>query len=228
MNRCNSFLIKKMKLLFLDCETAGLPINRYMAFTNTNIWPTILQISWQYIDYNTNTMSVLKNSEYFVKLRGKWNADAERIHRIPESIIQKFGKEPSEVFDDFAKDLTNCDIVIAHNMYFDRNCIMSEFQRLYDKGLLDKKPLELWPQNKKIICTMMKTRSFCAIPFQNQTSKPGEFKFPKLAELYAKLFGKEYDISGAELHNSTHDVSCLINCFKQLLEIPEFSNILST
>ena len=69
---------------------------------------------------------------------------------------------------------------------------------------------------------MVKTKEYCGIKFPNSK----DFKFPKLAELYAKIFGKEYDISGAELHNSKHDVSCLILCFKELLLLPDFANIL--
>jgi len=50
-------------------------------------------------------------------------------------------------------------------------------------------------------------------------------KFPRLNELYLKLFDAEYDISGANLHNAKHDVSCLVMCVKKLAMMPEFTGL---
>jgi DNA polymerase III alpha subunit (gram-positive type) len=212
-----------MKLLFLDCETSGLPANHYMSYTQTSMWPNILQISWQCIDTDNN-WTVLKSADHFIKSRGPWNKDAERIHQIPESIVQQFGKDPLTVFSEFELDIADCDMIIAHNMTFDKKCIMAEIQRLYNAGTIKKTALDIWPLKKATLCTMVKTKLFCGIKFP----KSEDYKFPKLAELYAKLFDKAYDISGAELHNSKHDVSCLIMCFKQMLLLPEFTGLLST
>lgn len=211
-----------MNLLFIDCETSGLPANRYASYLQTNMWPYILQISWQCV--NSTDWSCTKSADYFIKPRGPWSQEAEKIHQIPESIVLQFGKDPLVVFNELIEDISNCDIIIAHNLSFDKNCILAEIQRLYTAGLLSKKPITYWPLTKKNLCTMVKTKNYVAIEFPNSK----DFKFPKLGELYAKLFGKIYDISGAELHNSKHDVSCLIICFKQLLLLPEFANILTT
>ena len=211
-----------MKLLFIDCETSGLPANRHISYIQTNMWPNILQISWQCVD--SETWSIYKTEDHFVESRGKWNQDAERIHKIPESLIQNFGKSPLEVFTKLENDIRMCDMIIAHNLNFDKNCILAEFKRLYTSELIKNNPLQVWPINKKSLCTMVLTKRFAGSKFP----KSNDYKFPKLSELYAKLFGKEYDISGAELHNSSNDVSCLIMCFKQLLTIPDFAHVLST
>ena len=213
-----------MLVLFLDTETNGLPQNRYAPYTSTEMWPHVIQISWQVVD--TDTWNVVKEEDHFLKPRAVWNADAERIHQIPESIATKFGKEPLEVFGKLHKDLLTCKAIVAHNMSFDKTAIMSELQRLYVKKAYDVNPVVFWNKLNEV-CTMMKTKQFCGLKFKDSKSGSQEFKFPRLNELYLKLFGTEYDISGANLHNAKHDVSCLVMCVKELMKLPAFSTLLN-
>lgn len=208
-----------MKLLFIDTETNGLPKNRYAPYTSPEMWPHILQISWQLVD--SESWAVISEYDSFVKLRTDWNKDAERIHQIPESIVTKFGKEPLNVFQELSTVLQDSDVVISHNIMFDKTVIMSEVQRLYESGA-PLEPRKFWNSGIKEICTMNTTKTFCGIKFPDSNA----FKYPKLNELYSKLFDKTYDISGASLHNSKHDVSCLVMCVKQMLTLPQFSNLL--
>jgi len=183
------------------------------------MWPHILQISWQQID--SESWAVISEYDSFVKLRTEWNKDAERIHQIPESIVTKFGKDPIVVFQELGSILKESDLVISHNIMFDKTVIMSEVQRLYESGApLD--PRKFWKSGIKEICTMNVSKTFCGIKFPDSNA----FKYPKLNELYNRLFDKTYDISGASLHNSKHDVSCLVMCFKAMLSLAEFSNLL--
>ena len=209
-----------MIVLFLDTETNGLPQNRYAPYTSTEMWPHVIQISWQVVD--TDNWTVLKEEDHFLKPRASWCADAERIHQIPESIAKKFGKEPLEVFKKLHTDLLLCSTFIAHNMSFDKTAIMSEIQRLYVKNDYDVNPTQFWNKLNEV-CTMVKTKQFCGLKFKDGNG----LKFPKLNELYLKLFGTEYDISGANLHNAKHDVSCLVMCVKELLSKPDFTNLLN-
>lgn len=212
-------LIKQMKVLFFDTETNGLPKNRYAPYTSTEMWPHVVQISWQIID--TDTWLVLKEEDHFLKPRTVWDKEAERIHQIPESIAKKFGKEPLDVFKLLQGDLLLCSSMVAHNMTFDKTAIMSELQRLYISGQYTISPTKFWNGIKEV-CTMNATKVFCDLKFKEGTG----LKFPRLNELYLKLFGAEYDISGANLHNAKHDVSCLVMCVKKLLELREFSKLL--
>lgn len=205
---CSRSIKKIMLLLFLDCETNGLPLNRLAPFTAIEMWPRLIQLSWQIIDYPS--WEVVEEHDYFVKSDAIWSKDAERIHRIPEGIVQKFGKPVSDVLKHLAVSIGKADKVISHNLSFDRTTILAEYQRLWLAGCIDKRPKEVW--SKADICTMVATKNFCAIPFPSGAG----YKFPKLEELYEKLFGKKYDISGAELHNSANDVSCLISCVREL------------
>jgi len=208
-----------MKLLFLDTETNGLPKNRYAPFTSPEMWPHVLQISWQIVDSET----WLKESDYdsYIKLRGAWNKDAERVHQIPEGIVTELGKEPEIVFRELAAVFKKCSVVISHNMMFDKTVIMSEIQRLKEAGIAID-PRQVWPSTVKEVCTMSMTKEFCGIRFANST----DYKYPKLNELYLKLFGSPYDISGASLHNSKNDVSCLVMCVMKMVLLPPFSKLL--
>jgi hypothetical protein len=83
-------------------------------------------------------------------------------------------------------------------------------------------PSKFW-NNTKNICTMNLTKQFCGIKFKNSD----DLKFPKLGELYTKLFNRDYDISGADLHNAKHDVSCLVLCVNELLKLNQFADLLT-
>jgi DNA polymerase-3 subunit epsilon len=208
-----------MIVIFLDTETNGLPLNRYAPYTATEMWPHVIQISWQVVD--TDTWSVLKEEDHLLLPRATWNADAERIHQIPESLAKKFGKSPLDVFKKLHADLESSGAVIAHNMNFDKTAIMCEIQRLYLAGTYNLSPVQFW-SSRNDICTMVKTKQLCGLKFKDGN----DLKFPRLNELYLKLFGVEYDISGAALHNSKHDVGCLIMCVRELMSKPEFADLL--
>ena len=207
----------KMKLLFIDTETNGLPVNRFAPFTYTGNWPEIIQISWQLVD--SDTWQTEEEYDAFLKPSGIWSKEAERVHQIPESIVAKFGKDKTMVFTSFKNAIDLCDCVISHNMLFDKTVILCEVQRLWESGKVPLKPGLFWKRGVRDICTMVSTKEFCEIQFADKSG----FKYPKLNELYAKLFSKTYDISGADLHNSKNDVECLIMCFKELIKLPQFS-----
>jgi len=205
-----------MKLLFIDSETNGLPQSRYAAYTEPSMWPHIIQLSWQIIE--SDTWELLHEEDVFLKPRAPWSVEAERIHQIPEAIAARFGKDPAEVLARFHNDLHKCDIVLGHNLSFDKTAILAEAQRLYEAGKSGS-ATTFWKRGIKELCTMVLTKQFCNIKFKDSE----DLKFPRLAELYAKLFNKEYDISGADLHNAKHDVSCLVLCVQTLSRMPQFS-----
>jgi len=129
-----------MKVLFFDTETNGLPKNRYAPYTSTEMWPHVIQISWQIVD--TDSWQVIKEEDHFLKPRAVWDKEAERIHQIPESIAKNFGKDPVDVFKLLKDDLLLCSSMVAHNMTFDKTAIMSELQRLYISGQYTISPVK--------------------------------------------------------------------------------------
>jgi hypothetical protein len=82
-------------------------------------------------------------------------------------------------------------------MEFDEKIVGAEFLRLGYQNYLENK-------NKK--CTMKSSTSFCRL-----TGPYGQ-KWPKLQELYQKLFKKQYD----NAHSALADVRACAECYFEL------------
>lgn len=66
--------------------------------------------------------------------------------------------------------------------------------------------------NKPSVCTMERTTNWCAIP--NPNSYYGGYKYPKLQELYAKLFGENF----TDAHDALADIRATKKCYFELIE----------
>jgi len=82
-------------------------------------------------------------------------------------------------------------------MSFDEKIVGAEFLRNGMPNII---------QSKSKICTMERTTNFCAI------DGPYGYKWPKLSELYYKLFGTYFD----EAHNASVDIIATAKCFWEL------------
>jgi DNA polymerase III epsilon subunit-like protein len=159
---------------------------------------------------DTTTWGTLEKHDYLVKTGAEWNADAQRVHRIPETLVTRFGLPPAEVIGYLATSIRGVDTIVCHNLAFDKAVVLAEAQRLYEAGY-GVKPKDIW--SKPDFCTMVATKTFCAVPFAGGGQG---FKFPKLNELYQTTFGRAYDVSGADLHDAANDAACLVSCVKEL------------
>lgn len=100
----------------------------------------------------------------------------------------------------FKLTLQRSQYLIAHNITFDKGVVGAECLRYNMPEVLE---------NIKLIDridTMKKTIDFCAIPSQYG------FKFPKLSELYFKLFGRNFE----DAHDALVDVRAMVECFFEL------------
>jgi DNA polymerase-3 subunit epsilon len=119
-----------------------------------------------------------------------------------ELIAEKnhFRKNENENGVSFLNDLVNDiktydSILVGHNIWFDKNVVGSELRRQKMFNVLI---------NMKFICTMQQTTEFCEL----------NNKYPKLDELYQKLFNKSFE--GA--HDALNDVKATAKCFFKLTE----------
>ena len=101
------------------------------------------------------------------------------------------------VINEFIEDLNVATNVVGHNVAFDKKILGAEMIRLGMKDELEK---------KKSYCTMQSSIDFCKIP-----GKYG-FKYPKLQELYRKLFDEDFE----DAHNAMSDVEATEKCFWEL------------
>lgn len=176
--------------LVIDIETSGLP----QKSNNGTIYPEILQISWVL----TNKKGlVLKKNSFIIDTTFIRNNNHSEFVNIDFEVARMVKFPLAHALKKLAEDIKMCDFVVAHNIEFDIEILGYYYIKTYGIN-----PFKI----KKMICTMKSTIDFCKIP-----SNYG-YKYPKLSELYFKLFG--YQVKNS--HNAEIDVLHTLKCFKKL------------
>lgn len=184
--------------IVLDTETNGKILDYKLPCENVDNYPRLSQLSYKIYDGNAKLIKtfnefviptgwVFPNEKFFIE-----NADIKKNFEI--------GKPVKEVLQEFIKDRLSCSYIVAHNINFDTKVMRAEMIRA---GFL----VEF---KAKKYCTMMKSISYCKIPFPS--GKKGN-KYPSLTELYNHLFKGTFD--GA--HDSMNDVDACAKCFFELI-----------
>ena len=181
--------------LFFDTETTGVPRNYKAPSSDTRNWPRLVQLAWILADEEGNRIhegNLIVKPEGFVI-----PTDATKIHGITTQKALAEGILLKDAISMFKADLDLANFVVGHNVDFDKKIVGAEMVRL---GMSD----ELG--RKKSYCTMLSTTNFCKIP------GPYGYKYPKLQELYKKLFGKEFD----NAHDAMSDIEATEQSFWEL------------
>lgn len=184
-------------IFFFDTETTGLPPRR-VSPSDTDKWSEcrIVQIAWQIHDLDTHAL--LKKQEFIIRPDGFTIPDAAaNIHGITTTIAQEHGVPFSDVMAVLATDLESITTAVAHNMEFDDRVLLSELFRYNLSDITNQ-----WNHIPKKCTMRMGTLS-------------GQ-KWPKLAELYARLFDTPHDPS-LTLHRADADVHLCAECYFRLL-----------
>ena len=203
-------LVKQTMLtaLFFDTETNGLPVDRNALTSDTTKWPHILQLSWSLTKYEDNAFTLISTATNYLYLPSEipWNTGSAAIHKIPEATVRS-GSDARDVLKGFQEAAAKADVIIAHNLAFDKPVIRAAVYRLNSS-----ENFSWWPTLE--YCTMEHTKALCKLP--TKFAKPSDpWKYPRLVELYKYLFNKEAD--KAALHTASGDVAILIACFEELL-----------
>lgn len=210
-----------MKILFFDTETTGLPLDYYEPYTNVKNWPRLVQLSWILEDTDTNEVTehdfIIKPVGFIIPFA------ATKIHHITHGRAERNGKPIKDVLLLFDLDLLKADLLVGHNIEFDLNIVAAEFYRLKKDKECDLAPRTI----NKIINTLFSKPEFCTMETGSYYTKietyNGEYKWPKLIELYRHLFG--HDFKGA--HNSLDDIRATRECFWEMLRL-DISDILTS
>ncbi len=193
-----------MRALFFDTETTGLPKERNKpASQGPNNWPEPVSISWAV----TDGPKIIRAKSYLIQPQG-WQIppDSIKIHGITQQMAEQDGVDLRHVMKEFIRDLLHVDIIIAHNLEFDRNVITAA--ALYH--CRDDVALK-WPTYE--FCTCENSRSICKLPTYKPTLS-GIYKAPKLTELYVHAF--KNPPPEILLHTSLGDVLILVAAFFKL------------
>lgn len=182
----------KTVICVIDIETDGLP-SRTPEGIN---YPNIVQVAWILMDSEGN---IYKKDSDLINYPNIIYTDAFKVNKIDIEIVKKIGKQPEDVFRRLISDVRISDYIVAHNVNFDLPILRNQLSlyRIPDAF-----------KDKTTICTMKETVDFC-----NIENYDGKLKYPKLTELYEKLFRYEID----QIHNAEADVLITAKCFKELL-----------
>jgi len=188
---------RSIMFLFLDCETTGLPNNYRAPSSAVDNWPRVVSIAWR---MSKGPRQPVSEGSAIIKPEGfVIPAEATAIHGITQDQADKEGENLSAILLSLIWRIEDSNVVVGHNIEFDAKVIGAEFIRRVNIDPLELKPL---------ICTMRQSTDFCKIP------GPYGVKWPKLGELYKKLF--ESEIEGQ--HSSAADVEACERCFWELVQ----------
>jgi DNA polymerase III epsilon subunit-like protein len=197
-----------LNVLFFDTETNGLPLDRRALTSDVAKWPHVLQISWTLKSYTDTSSKTLETQTTYLKLPDDipWNDESAKFHKISKKSIEG-GTDPRETLNAFKEAVKKANVLVAHNLAFDKPVVRAAFYRLNAS-----EDFKWWPTFE--YCTMDTTKALCKLP--SKYAKPGDlWKWPTLPELYKFLYG--VDISGVVLHTAEGDTNVLIQCFDALL-----------
>ena len=206
-----------MKVLIFDTETSGLPKgkNKIPTLDTLSNWPHIVQFSYILYDTSTCEIDIMKDS--IVRLPEGIDICDEcvKIHGITNEISASKGILLEDVLTDFMNTLEKADLLVAHNIDFDKNVIMAEILRKYS----DINSIEKWTTYyntittyKKYYCTMQESIDLCNRKYVNKWTGSIRLKFPNLSELNMHLF----NYIPKNLHNSLYDIIVCLRCFHMM------------
>jgi DNA polymerase III epsilon subunit-like protein len=189
-----------MRLVFLDTETTGLPKYRNASALQAPYnWPDIVSVAWIVYDKG----QLISSSYALIKPQG-WviGPESTKIHGITQAYANEHGSNMGFILNNLANDLKEANVVIGHNLEFDRNVLFNAY-----KWQLNLNPLHFWPARE--ICTMLKATDELKIPSKFPTTyRP--YKPPSLLELYEATFPGR-TIEGQ--HNAEKDVEVLTEIY---------------
>lgn len=188
--------------LFFDTETTGLPLDHKLPSTDTANWPRLVQVGWILAKDDGTELS---SGNYVVYPKGfDIPKEASNIHGFTTEIAKNKGLPLDSVVNMFFRDFKKADCIVGHNVSFDQKVMGAEFIRLGRKDPM---------YTKRAICTMHGGTEYCQLK-----GKYGKYKWPKLQELYFKLFGTNFD----DAHDAMADIRATARCFWKMKELGIF------
>ena len=187
--------------LFVDTETTGLPKDFQAPHTKLALWPRIVSVSWALF---AERDSQLLYRYHIIRPNGfTIPSESRRVHGIDTQRAMTEGIDLAVALSQLNRDVSACrpGLLVAHNMAFDRPVLLAEYLRANIGESISALPT---------FCTMITTAELCGLyPMRN-----GQHKWPKLAELYFRIFG----VQPSAAHHAGSDVLNCAKCFFHLQE----------
>jgi DNA polymerase III epsilon subunit-like protein len=208
--------IRRRFVLVFDVETTGLlPKNKVGQEIPIESYPYIIQLSFVLYDLYQHNAVITFDS--YVKIPDNIEIPDEviKLTGITKTLCQEKGKDILEILTHFYDAYMKSETITAHNIDFDEKMILIELQRNHI-DVLGNIPYCFTLFNRiyerlrgvERFCTMKKGIYICAVKTETRTFR----KWPKLSELYKKLFNEIPD----GLHNSMVDVDACLRCYLRM------------
>lgn len=230
-------------VLTFDFETSGLPKNSWVDYeiqtvykngmmfgtSNETDYPHAIQLSYILYDNLTNKAKVVNemirlpdgveitDSSYLIH-KISLDMTQGKTRRIKSRKTRKYRYDYNYTIDKvlhtFMKDYQKADIIVSHNVQFDKNMLLVEMDRLRkipsDKYLIFNDYIQEIYFSNKFYCTALHGKSVWKNVGINYKGV-SYYKIPKLSILYQTLFGVLPNEE--KLHNALYDVVICIRCF---------------
>ena len=187
-------------IIVFDTETTGLPITisfgKYHPPSELKYYNSSRIVDIAYIVYRPDG-TVVKKVEFLIKPDG-FTIENSHIHGISHETAATCGVNIEVALRSLYSDMLTANKLVAHNLLFDFNIIMSE---AYRTGYTD---LCLLMPTLERICTMQLGRYRLSLP-----------RNPKLVDLHTTLFNQQW----VQPHRAMADTEVCAKCYFRLLEI---------
>ena len=201
------------KIIVLDTETSGLP-DRAGFDKSYPPWAIahyakcrVIQLAYQVYEIKRgNARKLYAERNIYIKPNGFIvPPDSIAIHGKTNEFLHEHGIPIEEALRVLKEDMEGCILIVGHNIEFDKAALAAEAWRMSGATEFASRL-----QNMTTVCTMRAAKEFCGA-----TTDKGAPKFPKLMELYLKLFGKQ----PLNQHDALGDVKATADCYFQLREM---------
>lgn len=186
-----------MHFLIFDTESTGLPKEEKDPFHYPEYWPRIVQLAWVLTDGERTIAEenhIIYPDGYVIP------KSATEIHGITTEQAREEGKPILDILSKFSGSVSEADVLVGHNVSFDRSMVTSEYARAKLNA-----PLLALPYH----CTMRASTDVCKIPHKH--GRRG-YKWPSLKELHQYLFESDFE----DAHDAMADVQACMRCYLKL------------
>lgn len=183
-------------LIVFDTETNGLPRDYHAPLEDVGNWPRIVELAWAVVDEGD---AVVRS--YLIRPDG-WElcGEAAAVNGLTQQQLLDEGVPIRLALREMLDDVRGAELLVAHNVEFDRAVIGAELVRLKWEH-----SLAVW-LTRATYCTMRSGAPVAKI----ETARG--YKWPRLAELYRCLFRRD----PADQHRAGSDVLATLEMYREM------------
>lgn len=189
-------------VLVLDTETSALP-SRGGDYSDVRL------IELGYVVLDARTGKSLKEVSLLVDNPGVGDTlENTHVHGITVDELRDHGVPLETALNCLALDMKDAHAVVAHNMKFDYEVLLTEARRVPEGLLLSQLLPSKAQAQPSFVCTMLWGRKMAY----------GHNKYPKLVELYSSLFPDNTEGAPGRAHRALDDARVCAACFAKMCE----------